>query len=70
MRILVDECLPEEVVNWYYGNREQLASVEAVVLEDQAIDTVLARAQVNEVACSYEDALRADPLKPDAEEQP
>lgn len=58
---------PEEVVNWYYGNREQLASVEAVVLEDQAIDTVLARAQVNEVACSYEDALRADPLKPDAE---
>jgi trigger factor len=26
---------PEEVINWYYGNREQLASVEAVVLEDQ-----------------------------------
>jgi len=32
---------PEEVINWYYGNREQLASVEAVVLEDQVIDTIL-----------------------------
>jgi trigger factor len=52
---------PEEVINWYYGNREQLASVEAVVLEDQVIDTILERAAVTEVPCSYEEALRADP---------
>ncbi len=54
---------PEEVINWYYGNREQLASVEAVVLEDQVIDTILERATVSEVPCSYEEALRADPPK-------
>ena len=33
---------PEEVISWYYGNREQLASVEAVVLEDQVIDLMAA----------------------------
>lgn len=55
---------PEEVINWYYGNREQLASVEAVVLEDQVIDTILERATVTEAPCTYEEALRADPQKP------
>jgi trigger factor len=55
---------PEEVINWYYGNRDQLASIEAVVLEDQVIDTILERATVTEVPCSYEEALRADPPKP------
>lgn len=54
---------PEEVINWYYGNREQLASVEAVVLEDQVIDTILERATVTETPSSYEEALRADPPK-------
>jgi len=52
---------PEEVISWYYGNRDQLASVEAVVLEDQVIDTILERAAVTDAACSYEEALRADP---------
>lgn len=54
---------PQEVINWYYGNREQLATIEAVALEDQVIDLILGRASVNESACSYEDALRADPPK-------
>lgn len=52
---------PAEVVSWYYANKEQLAAIEAVVLEDQAIDAVLSRAILNEVAGSYEDALRPDP---------
>ena len=52
------------MINWYYGNREQLASVEAVVLEDQVIDTILERATVTEAPCSYEEALRADAQKP------
>jgi trigger factor len=54
---------PQEVVNWYYGNREQLASVEAAALEDQVIDMVLARASVRDATCSYEEALRADPTR-------
>lgn len=59
---------PEEVISWYYGNREQLASVEAVVLEDQVIDTILERATVTDTPCSYEEALRAD--APKAAEKP
>jgi trigger factor len=54
---------PQEVINWYYGNREQLATIEAVALEDQVIDLILGRAAVSESACSYEDALRADSPK-------
>ncbi len=54
---------PQEVINWYYGNKEQLATIEAVALEDQVIDLILSRASVSDAACSYEDALRADPPK-------
>jgi trigger factor len=54
---------PQEVINWYYGNREQLATIEAVALEDQVIDLILGRAAVSESACSYEDTLRADSPK-------
>ncbi len=28
---------PEEVINYYYSNQEQLASVESKVLEDQVV---------------------------------
>ncbi len=48
---------PEEVVNYYYGNREQLAQVEALVLEDQVVDTILAEAQVADVAARYADVV-------------
>ena len=37
---------PEEVVKHYYGNREQLAAVQNLVLEDQVVDWVLAQARV------------------------
>lgn len=49
---------PEEVTNYYYGNREQMAQVEALVLEDQVIDVVLADAQVTEQAAKYTDIVR------------
>jgi len=47
------------VVNWYYGNKEQLQQVEAVVLEDQVVDHILAGAQVSDKPTAYEDVLRA-----------
>ena len=49
---------PEEVVSYYYGNREQLAQVEAMVLEDQVVDTVLAQAQVTDAAARYTEIVR------------
>jgi trigger factor len=48
---------PEEVVNWYYANQEQLSAVESKVLEDTIVDRLLEDATVTEQACSYQDAI-------------
>jgi trigger factor len=37
---------PEEVVKYYYGNQEQLAAVQNVVIEDQVVDWVLEQTEV------------------------
>lgn len=52
---------PEEVIEWYYGNRDQLASVEAAVLEDTVVEKVAAAAKVVEKAMSYDELLKAAP---------
>jgi trigger factor len=48
---------PEQVVEYYYGNQEQLQAVESAVLEDQVVDTILAKATVTENEESYEDVI-------------
>ena len=48
---------PEDVVNWYYSNQEQLASVESQVVEDQLVDRFLESATIKEVPCSYKEVL-------------
>ena len=50
---------PEEVVNYYYSENEQLAQIESRVLEDQIVDKVLEAASVVEETCSYQEALAA-----------
>ena len=52
---------PKEVVDYYYSKPELLSSVEAVVLEDQVTELVLAKAKVKEEVLSYEDAVKPDP---------
>lgn len=47
----------EEVINWYYGNPEQLASVESKVLEDTIVEKLLENATVHEERCSYQEAI-------------
>ena len=54
---------PEQVVRWYYSNKEQLASVESSVLEDQAFDAILAEAKVTEKSVSYDDVIKPDAPK-------
>ncbi|OGT74476.1 MAG: trigger factor [Gammaproteobacteria bacterium RIFCSPLOWO2_02_FULL_57_10] len=51
---------PEQVVRWYYSNKEQLAAVESSVLEDQAFDAILAEAKVTEKKVSYDDVIKPD----------
>ncbi|WP_043316756.1 trigger factor [Microbulbifer sp. HZ11] len=49
---------PEEVVEYYLNNRELLAGVESVVLEDQVVDFVLDKAKVSDVESSYDDVIK------------
>ena len=48
---------PEEVINWYYSENEQLAGIESRVLEDAVVEKLLSTAAIVEVDCSYQDAL-------------
>ncbi|MFU8814815.1 MAG: trigger factor [Pseudomonadales bacterium] len=57
---------PQQVINWYYGNPEQLQQIEMAVLEDQVVDHVLARAQVEVVPSSYQDIVSGKAV-PEAE---
>ncbi|MBU3070078.1 trigger factor [Aestuariicella sp. G3-2] len=49
---------PEEVVNYYFNNRELLAGVESVVLEDQVVDHILDGAKVTETNSTYEEVIK------------
>ena len=56
---------PEDVIKWYYSDKEQLANIEAMALEDAVIDMVIDKAKVTESSVSYEEA-----LKPAAKPEP
>jgi len=48
---------PEQVVNWYYSNPEQLNGIENAVVEEAVIEQILASASVTENECSYQEAM-------------
>jgi trigger factor len=53
---------PQQVINWYYGNPEQLQQIEMSVLEEQVVDHVLEKAQVEVLPGSYQDVLTGKAL--------
>ena len=48
---------PEDVVRWYNSDNQRLAEVEAVVIESNVSDFVLAQAKVTEKAISFEELM-------------
>ena len=48
---------PEDVVRWYFGDRQRLAEVEAVVIENNVTEFVLGKAKVNDKAVSFEELM-------------
>lgn len=48
---------PDELVKWYYSQPERIREVEAVVAEDNVVDWILARAQVEDKATAFEDVM-------------
>ena len=48
---------PEEVVRWYFGDRQRLAEVEAVVVENNVTEFVLGKAKVNDKSVSFDELM-------------
>ena len=48
---------PQEVIDYYLGNQEQLSQVQSKVLEDQVVEKLLESANITETECSYQDAI-------------
>lgn len=48
---------PAEVIQWYLGNRQRLAEVETMVMEDNVVDWVLQRARVSDTPVAFDDLM-------------
>lgn len=58
---------PDEVINWYYGNQEQLATIESSVLEDQVFDYVIDQSSVTDKQVGYQEVIKPEPKASDEE---
>jgi trigger factor len=48
---------PADVVRWYYGDNRRMAEVEAIVIENNVTDYVLAQAKVSDKAVSFDELM-------------
>jgi len=58
---------PQQVINYYYSNADQLRQIEMAVLEDKVIDHVVARAVVEIVPSNYADIIAGTAIAADAD---
>lgn len=52
---------PDEVVKWYYGDKQRLAEVESLVFEEQVVDWVMDQANVEEKAIEFNELMNPQP---------
>jgi len=62
VRALIDEQAqsyeqPEEVVRWYYSQPQRLAQVEALAIEENVVNWVVANAQAGDKAVSFDELM-------------
>ena len=48
---------PEQMINWYYSEKQNLQQVESSVIEDQVVDFILDSATVNEKTCTFDELM-------------
>jgi len=48
---------PADVMRWYYSDNNRLAEVEAIVIENNVTDFVLAQAKINEKSVSFDELM-------------
>jgi trigger factor len=56
---------PQQVIDYYYSNKEQLSGIQNLVLEDQVVDWVLDQVTVEDTAKGFDEVM--NPSTPDAE---
>jgi trigger factor len=59
---------PDQVIEWYRGNPEQMSNIEMSVLEDQVVDHILSAANIEEVLASYADVISGAAIAPPQED--
>jgi trigger factor len=64
IKALIDEMAsayddPEQVVNFYYSNEENLKQVEALAVEEQVAEQLLEKATTTHVEMSYADVMKS-----------
>jgi len=50
---------PGEVIRWYFSDRERLAEVEALVVEQNVVDWALEKAKVTDKALAFDELMAA-----------
>lgn len=48
---------PQDVIDWYYADEKRLNDVQQMVLEDQAVDWLLAQAKVTDQSMNFSDVM-------------
>lgn len=48
---------PDEMVSWYYEDKERMEGIESVIMEDQVVEKVLQEAQKSEKKLSYDEVM-------------
>jgi trigger factor len=48
---------PQEVMDWYFGDKQRLSEVETLALEDTVVDWIFAQADVSESKSSFDDVM-------------
>jgi trigger factor len=49
---------PDDVVRWYYSDKNRMAEIEAVILEQQVVDKILENAKVTEKSVKFDDVVK------------
>lgn len=49
---------PKVVIDYYYNNQEQLAQIEAVVIEEAVIEKILSESKVTDATLKYDEAVK------------
>ena len=62
VRALIDDQAqsyeqPEEVVRWYYSQPQRLAQIEALAIEENVVDWVVANAQTTDKPASFDELM-------------